>query len=333
MQMDLSKIHQTSCEGYVTKRGHLLKSWKRRYMVLDGETLHVSYYDSKEIYQSKGEPKGSFVLTECEKQDLSDEGSHVKPFGFKFVGHCPGKGYKEFSVFVETQIDQTKWLNVAHNALGKSSSPQKTINQRIEEITGHKEASGLMLSMEAQMKNAKKTSKELLEQAIKDAKEADRIGKATVGEMEYQEEVLNEAEGTLDVASGQLEHAKEVGKELKHPILYKLTHLFSPKKKKKKGKGGHGKGGIKQPSGVSRTPKTSPVKLQPAGLPQKQEEDQLDELSKILANLGKTAETISVITDRTAEQVDRIDHKVAILDDQLKKEVKVVSEVLKSEAS
>ncbi|ETV80828.1 hypothetical protein H257_06294 [Aphanomyces astaci] len=356
MHVNLSKIHQTSCEGYVTKRGHLMKSWKRRYMVLNGDTLLVSYYDSKEIYTSKGHPKGSFVLSECEKQDLSDEGASVKPFGFKFIGHCPGQGYKEYSVYVESQIDQTKWLNVAHNALGKNSSPQKSMSQRIEEITGpllpcasvqlncprrdmihittlgHKESAGLMQSLEAQMKNVKKTSQELLQQAINDAKEADRIGDATVNEMVYQEDVLNDAEGTVDTMGRQMDHAEDLGRSLKHPILYKLTHLFTRKKSYKKGGRGSKtrKGGAK----ASRSSRVSRVKLQP---PQQQhaaaqpEDDQLDQLSKILAKLGQTADTISDITARTTEQVDRIDQKVTSVDDRVKKEAKLVQAVLKAE--
>ncbi|RQM21032.1 hypothetical protein B5M09_000183 [Aphanomyces astaci] len=323
-------------------------------MVLNGDTLLVSYYDSKEIYTSKGHPKGSFVLSECEKQDLSDEGASVKPFGFKFIGHCPGQGYKEYSVYVESQIDQTKWLNVAHNALGKNSSPQKSMSQRIEEITGHKESAGLMQSLEAQMKNVKKTSQELLQQAINDAKEADRIGDATVNEMVYQEgrlyhvnmgmectsvhmmgrpaDVLNDAEGTVDTMGRQMDHAEDLGRSLKHPILYKLTHLFTRKKSYKKGGRGSKtrKGGAK----ASRSSRVPRVKLQP---PQQQhaaaqpEDDQLDQLSKILAKLGQTADTISDITARTTEQVDRIDQKVTSVDDRVKKEAKLVQAVLKAE--
>ncbi|RHY33030.1 hypothetical protein DYB32_001950 [Aphanomyces invadans] len=290
-----------------------MKTWKRRYMVLHGDTLLVAYYDSKEIYKSNGPSKGSFVLSECEKQDLSDEGGSVKPFGFKFIGHCPGQGYKEYMVFVETQIDQTKWLNVAHNALGKTTSPQKSIR--------HKESAGLMISLEAQIKNVKKTSHELLQQAINDAKEADRIGDATVDEMAYQEgKVLNDAENTVDAMGKQMDRAEDLGKSIKHPILYKFTHIFSRKKSKrgKRGASSKKRGGGKS-TRSSRVPRP------------KQEEDQLDELSKILAKLGQTADTISDITTRTTEQVDRIDQKVTSVDERVTKEAKLVESVLKAE--
>ncbi|KAF0696806.1 Aste57867_12468 [Aphanomyces stellatus] len=307
-------------------------------MVLDGDTLRVSYYDSKEVYLAKGAPKGSFVLTECEKKDMSGEGGNVKPFGFLFVGHCPGQGYKEYSVYVESQIDQTKWLNVANNALGKVAVPRKSINERIEEITGHKASTGIMLSVDAQMKNMKKTSQEILNQAIQDAKEANRVGAETVGEMAYQEAVLSETETVADEISVQLDHANEVGKKLKHPFLYGLTHMFKKSKKKKKNAANekrttqascptHG-------SPPSRTPQNSPVKLQTLKSPQKAvavEDDQLDQLSAILATLGTTADKISEITDRTTEQVERIDDKMLDIDDRVKKEAKLVRDILKKE--
>ncbi|ETV97904.1 hypothetical protein H310_09223 [Aphanomyces invadans] len=331
MHVNLSKIHQTSCEGYVTKRGHMMKTWKRRYMVLHGDTLLVAYYDSKEIYKSNGPPKGSFVLSECEKQDLSDEGGSVKPFGFKFIGHCPGQGYKEYMVFVETQIDQTKWLNVAHNALGKTTYiPSPSMESHGG--AGHKESAGLMISLEAQIKNVKKTSHELLQQAINDAKEADRIGDATVDEMAYQEEVLNDAENTVDAMGKQMDRAEDLGKSIKHPILYKFTHIFSRKKSKrgKRGASSKKRGGGKS-TRSSRVPRGVQVKLHPPQPQPKQEEDQLDELSKILAKLGQTADTISDITTRTTEQVDRIDQKVTSVDERVTKEAKLVESVLKAE--
>ncbi|KAF0696805.1 Aste57867_12467 [Aphanomyces stellatus] len=327
MAVNLSKIHQTSCEGYVTKRGHFLNTaWKRRYMVLKGDTLLVSYYDSKDVHDAKGEAKGSFVLTECEKQDLSDEGGDVKPFGFLFVGHCPGHGYKEYSVYVESQIDQTKWLSVANNALGKTAMPRKSISEQIEAITGHKQSTGIMLSVDAQVKNMKKTSQEILHQAIQDAKKAEQMGDETVGELVYQEGVLSEAEATADAIAGQLDHAEEVGRKLKHPFLYSVTHLFSPKKKKTNAKGRQSQ---KNPNGSQQTPMNSPVKLQ---APQQTAEvDQLDQLSAILAKLGTTADKIGEITDRTTEQVDRIDVKVTDIDNRVKKEEKNVQDILKRE--
>ncbi|KAF0756778.1 hypothetical protein AaE_004496 [Aphanomyces astaci] len=202
---------------------------------------------------------------------------------------------------------------------------------------GHKESAGLMQSLEAQMKNVKKTSQELLQQAINDAKEADRIGDATVDEMAVHmvgrpADVLNDAEGTVDAMGRQMDHAEDLGRSLKHPILYKLTHLFTRKKSyKKAGRGSKTRKGGAKASRSSRAPR---VKLQP---PQQQhaaaqpEEDQLDQLSKILAKLGQTADTISDITARTTEQVDRIDQKVTSVDDRVKKEAKLVQAVLKAE--
>jgi hypothetical protein len=119
--------------------GHLVKSWKRRYMVLNGDTLELAYYDSKDgLYKENHKAKGSFILSEVEKVDFSSEGVHIKPYGIKFVGHAPGKGFKECDVYLENQLDQTKWLEVAHNALGKNAAPHKSFDERAELVLGTK---------------------------------------------------------------------------------------------------------------------------------------------------------------------------------------------------
>lgn len=120
----IDRKKQTSCAGYVTKRGHFRKSWKVRYLVLNGADLLVSYYDSKTTFEKneKSTMKGSFYLSSIEKHEywIGTVGTKEKPFGFKMVGHAPGKGYVELDIVVDTLHDLNEWLMVAHNALEAS---------------------------------------------------------------------------------------------------------------------------------------------------------------------------------------------------------------------
>jgi hypothetical protein len=122
----------TSCEGYVTKRGHFRKSWRVRYLVFNGVTLQVSYFDSKENARtSGGVAKGSFYLSSVEQHEYVTGGAlgtQEKPFGFKMTGHAPQKGYVELDIFVETLGDLKKWLEICQNAL--SAAAKLTRNGR-----------------------------------------------------------------------------------------------------------------------------------------------------------------------------------------------------------
>lgn len=114
------KFKPTSCEGYVTKRGHFRKSWRVRYLVFDGADLRVAYYESRDASKSaNGAPKGSFYVSSVEKHEywVGVLGGREKPFGFKLVGHAPGKGFIELDIFVETLGVLNKWVEVVQNAL------------------------------------------------------------------------------------------------------------------------------------------------------------------------------------------------------------------------
>lgn len=114
------KFKPTSCEGYVTKRGHFRKSWRVRYLVVNGSDLLAAYFESRDASRTAGAaPKGSFYVSSVEKHEywVGMLGGREKPFGFKLVGHAPRKGFVELDVFVETLADLNKWVEVVQNAL------------------------------------------------------------------------------------------------------------------------------------------------------------------------------------------------------------------------
>ena len=59
---------QTSCQGYVWKEGSLVKTWKQRYLVLEGEQKHLAYYESKQSYQAETKAKGELNYSSVEKK-------------------------------------------------------------------------------------------------------------------------------------------------------------------------------------------------------------------------------------------------------------------------
>ena len=125
-EQHLARYTPTSCEGYVTKRGHFRKSWRVRYLVISGVNMQVSYYESKDSSKSKNAtPKGSFILQSAEKHEywisqMVTGSVKEKPFGFKMVGHAPKQGYIELDVFVDSSSDMDQWLDVINNGLKAS---------------------------------------------------------------------------------------------------------------------------------------------------------------------------------------------------------------------
>ncbi|OQS06138.1 hypothetical protein THRCLA_01804 [Thraustotheca clavata] len=314
MSINPSEFKQTSCEGYVTKRGHLVKTWRRRYMVLNGDTLHVAYYESKTNYNSEHpKEKGSFILAEIEKKDYSSEGGNVKPFGFKLVGHAPGVGYKEFCVYVENAKDQSKWLEVANNALRKNIAPKLSVDTRMTSMLGHRAPSGFLQSSSVQVKNVNATKEELLRKAVLELSQAKSTGDHTVAEMGHQAEMLDVAEANLDNVSTELDRGDHIIKRMASPLLYFFTGSSRAKKAKPK-----------SPSTrLPKTPMNSPTNKEQHHVHASSEkhdtqDDQLDQLSKILASLEVQASVINTEVDRTSEQLDRIQQKTEEADNRVR---------------
>lgn len=230
-----SPIKPTSCEGYVTKRGHFRKSWRVRYLVLDG-------YDSRTAFQSgSATPKGEFFLSSVEKNAyVVGLGGQDKPFGFKMVGHAPGKGFMELDVFVDTVADLNKWLEVAHNALERANklSRAKVLAESVQAAGGTTGRSifGFRLtagstspaalassSPEQQMKTLGVTKQVMLQDALKELESAKLIGREACNEIVVQGQKLDSVEGHLGAIESDLDHGDKLLRRLKSPMVHILA--------------------------------------------------------------------------------------------------------------
>lgn len=184
----------TSCEGYVTKRGHFRKSWRVRYLVFNGANLQASYFESRDASQNVGAstaatPKGSFFVSSVEKHEywVGVMGGREKPFGFKLVGHAPKKGYIELDIFLETLGDLNKWVEVVQNALdaAKKRTPGATATDD-SSTTKNMFGFSTAASPQLQVKKLAATKEELLKDALREIEGAKLIGREAVNEIVVQ---------------------------------------------------------------------------------------------------------------------------------------------------
>ncbi|KAE9040905.1 hypothetical protein PR003_g4706 [Phytophthora rubi] len=84
-------------EGYVTKRGHLVRNWKSRFFTLEGNL--VSYYENKVDARNRSHLKGR-VNVAAVKMDKVAKNGHGFDFSFETT-----EG-KVFYCSVPTHFDQ-----------------------------------------------------------------------------------------------------------------------------------------------------------------------------------------------------------------------------------
>lgn len=184
------KFKATSCEGYVTKRGHFRKSWRVRYLVFNGADLQVSYFESRDASHGGGAttaatPKGSFFVSSIEKHEywVGVMGGREKPFGFKLVGHAPKKGYIELDIFVETLGDLNKWVEVVQNALDAAKKRSRTPGATDSSTTKNMFGFSTSASPQLQVKKLAATKEELLKDALREIEGAKLIGREAINEI------------------------------------------------------------------------------------------------------------------------------------------------------
>ncbi|RLN55069.1 hypothetical protein BBJ29_006421 [Phytophthora kernoviae] len=88
-------------EGYVTKRGHLVRNWKMRFFTLEGNL--VSYYENKVDARNRSHLKGRVNVASV-KMDKVAKNGHGFDFSFETT-----EG-KVFHCSVPTQFDQLAWV-------------------------------------------------------------------------------------------------------------------------------------------------------------------------------------------------------------------------------
>ncbi|DAZ95847.1 TPA: hypothetical protein N0F65_009121 [Lagenidium giganteum] len=323
------KVKPTSCEGYVTKRGHFRKSWRVRYLVLNGADLRVAYYESKDAFKANGDPKGAFFLSSVEKHEywVGVMGAKEKPFGFKLVGHAPKKGYVELDIFVECLGDLNKWLAVAMNALDAAKRMQRS---KLNESLSPKNMFGVSSAMNAQqqMQKLQKTKEEMLKDALRDIEAAKATGREACTEIVVQGQELDNIEHELGHVHSELDYGEHLLKKMKNPMM----HLFSrgeTRRLKLAANGGAGdtsKGGAKSAAGTNQAVADGAggpvVTMEPTS--------DLERLAMALGELEQQAELMNFEAKKSTQQIARIEEQLNVVNDRVQEQMKTGKAVLKS---
>ncbi|RLN94449.1 hypothetical protein BBJ28_00006435 [Nothophytophthora sp. Chile5] len=324
------KARPTSCEGYVTKRGHFRKSWRVRFLLLDGADLQVSYFESRAACHPPQAdapvPKGSFYLSNIEPHEyvVGVMGAADKPFGFKMVGHAPRKGYVELDVFVETLGDRSKWLEVARNALSaKRQLTRQAIDQSVSpnkmSLFGFSLSSApsqTSMSPKKQMQTLVTSKEVLLADALREIEAAKLVGREACTEMVSQGEKLDAVEQDLSAIDRDLDFGDKLLRRLKSPTL----HLFSDDTRPKAQATSKGNS---QQSGSSPTRFVSAIEERDSA-----GGSELERLAQALGELEIQAELLNGEAARSTQQITRIEEQLASVSDRVEKQTKQASATL-----
>ena len=86
-------------EGWLQKKGHIITSWKKRFFVLEGQTL--KYYETDDLKKEKGQ----YVIDENSRVELHTSDS------LKFTLFAIGSGGQELELLAKKREDVTAWKN------------------------------------------------------------------------------------------------------------------------------------------------------------------------------------------------------------------------------
>ena len=105
--------------GFLTKRGHIIKSWKLRWFQLERQNL--SYFEEKPHVMKNPNPKPKGVLDLTETIQFIQEDHTVKqPFCFAII--LPRK---TFSIYADNAVDYRSWIEALKAAIDKYQSESK----------------------------------------------------------------------------------------------------------------------------------------------------------------------------------------------------------------
>jgi len=124
LQVSVASLEPHDKDGYLTKQGGAIKTWKRRWFVLKGSKLW--YFKSRTDTQAKG-----FIELEATTL-VREEGSNNKKKKTMFSIQARGlKGRRVFMMYPDTQQESTEWIeairkNIAACSSGGFSGPEPT---------------------------------------------------------------------------------------------------------------------------------------------------------------------------------------------------------------
>eukprot|EP00644_Phytophthora_capsici_P002060 jgi/Phyca11/556162/estExt2_Genewise1Plus.C_PHYCAscaffold_840072 len=330
------KARPTSCEGYVTKRGHFRKSWRVRFLVLDGSNLQVTYYESRAAcHPTTGEaspPKGSFYLSSIEPHEyvVGVMGAAGKPFGFKMVGHAPKKGYVELDVFVETVGDRNKWLEVARNALSaKRQLTRQAIDQSVS--PNKKNLFGFSVSLspqpalspQKQMQTLTKNKDDLLSDALRDIEAAKQIGREACNEIVIQGEKLDAIEQDLSAIDRDLDFGDKLLRRLKSPTLHMFSNDSRPKSTSSSKANSPQRSQQSGGSSPTRLAQAAESRIDPGA-------SDLERLAQALGELELQAELLNDEAGHSTQQIQTIEHHLSTVTGRVEKQTKQASATLRA---
>ncbi|TYZ67895.1 hypothetical protein PybrP1_010141 [[Pythium] brassicae (nom. inval.)] len=321
------KFKPTSCEGYVTKRGHFRKSWRVRYLVFNGSDLLVAYFESRDASRTAGAvPKGSFYVSSVEKHEywVGMLGGREKPFGFKLVGHAPRKGFVELDVFVESLADLNKWVEVVQNGL---DAAKKRTWKGVSDSVGTKNMLGFSLGAPSQLqvKKLAATKEELLRDALREIEGAKLIGREAVHEIVAQGEKLDQLEGDLGQVESDLDHADKLLRHMRRPVLHVFSSDTRSKPSSKSASVGAG-GGARSPGRAADSSGLGAAE-QPHG---DEPLSDLERLALALGELEQQANLMSAEAVKSTEQIVRVEERLTAVNNRVQAQTKKANVTMKA---
>uniref|UniRef100_A0A7S4ETV2 non-specific serine/threonine protein kinase n=1 Tax=Chrysotila carterae TaxID=13221 RepID=A0A7S4ETV2_CHRCT len=116
-----NRASYVSKSGWLVKQGHIFRTWKKRWFVLDGPLL--KYYKSAGIGDAQApvlqELKGCVTLNQCEVTPLAPSEVDGRPFGFKLSPISK----KIFFICAPDEEARQSWMSaVAQNSCARAGS-------------------------------------------------------------------------------------------------------------------------------------------------------------------------------------------------------------------